>query len=97
MLEREANLKKGGLPALYDFTVSSITFTLCVGKAKFSLLLVFLRSFGLAMQDCLQNLYSIKLLYHLYISDPFWQCAENNDYLIKISLEYTENCTDQFF
>ena len=51
---------------------SSITFTLYVGKVKFPLLLFFLRSFELAMQDFHPSLYSTKALYHLYISDPFW-------------------------
>ena len=49
------------------------------------------------MQDSHPSLYSTKILYHLYISDPFWQCTENVDCFIKISLEYTENYIDKFF
>ena len=49
------------------------------------------------MEDSHPSLYSTETLYHLNISDPFWQCTENVDFFIKISLEYTENYTDQFF
>ena len=38
----------------------------------FPILLFFLQSFELAMQDSHQSLYSTKKLYHLYVSDPFW-------------------------
>ena len=58
--------------SLFLLLYGSITFTLCVGKVKFSLLLFFLQSFELAMQDSHPSLYSTKTLYHLYISDPFW-------------------------
>ena len=51
---------------------NTITFTLCVGKVKFSLLLFSLQSFELAMQDSHPRLYSTKTLYHFYISDSFW-------------------------
>ena len=43
------------------------------------------------------SLYSTKTSYHWYISDPFWQCTENVDSFICISLEYTENYIDNFF
>ena len=49
------------------------------------------------MQDSHPSLYSTKTLHHLYMSDPFWQCTENVDCFIKVTLEYTENYTDKFF
>ena len=42
-----------------------------MGKVKFPLLLFFIHSFELAMQDSHPSPYSTKTLYHLYISDPF--------------------------
>ena len=77
LLERGDKPEKGGwcrnwVVATFLLCYSSITFTLCVGKIKFSLLLFFLQSFELAMQDSHPSLYSIKTLYHLYISDSFW-------------------------
>ena len=71
LLEREESLKNGGV-ATFLLNYSSITFSLCVGKVKFSWLLFFLRSFELAMQDSHPRFYSTKTMYHLYISDPFW-------------------------
>ena len=48
-------------------------FTLRVGKVKFPLLLFFLQSFKLAIQDPHPSLHrSTKTLYHLYIPNPFW-------------------------
>ena len=41
----------------FFITLSSITFTLCVGKVKFPLLPFFLQSFELVMQDPQPNLY----------------------------------------
>ena len=74
-------MQKWGV-ATFLLLYSSITFTLSVGKVKFSLLLFFLWSFELAMQDSHPSLYSTKTMHHLYISDPFWWCTENVDYLI---------------
>ena len=76
-LERGINLKRGGWYRnggllLFLLLYSSITFTPYVRKVKFPLLLFFLRSFELAMQDFHPRLYSTKTLYHWYISDPFW-------------------------
>ena len=53
-----------------------------VGKVKFPLLLFFLWSFELAMQDFHPSLYSTKTLYHWYISDSLRQCTENADSFI---------------
>ena len=77
LLERREKPEKGdwcrnGGVATFLLLYSSITFTLYVGKVKFSLLLFFLQSFELAMQDSHPSLYSTKILYHLYISDSFW-------------------------
>ena len=72
---------RGGV-ATFLLLYSSITFTLCVEKVKFSLLLFFLQSFELAVQDSHPSLYSTKTLYPLYISDSFWQCTKYVDYLI---------------
>ena len=92
--------RNGGLPLFYCFTVQS-TFTLCVGKVKFSLLLF--GSFGLELTllDSHQRLSSTKTLYYLYISDSFWsgqsarfgkcKVTENVDCIIWINLEYTGN------
>ena len=38
-----------------------------------------LQSFELAIQDSHPSHYITKTLCHLYISDPFWQSAENVD------------------
>ena len=81
LLETGNKLEKAGLP-LFLLLYSSIAFTLYVGKVKFPLLLFFLRSFELAMQDFHPSLYSTKTLYHWYISDPFWCCTENVDSFI---------------
>ena len=49
------------------------------------------------MQDSHPRLWNTKTLFHLYICDPFWYCAENADYFIYIKLEYTEKYIDNFF
>ena len=63
LLETGNKLEKAGLP-LFLLLYSSIAFTLYVGKAKFPLLLFFLWSFELAMQDFHSSLYITKTLYH---------------------------------
>ena len=62
-----------GVLPLFSLLYTLITFTLCLGKRKFHFVtfLVF-RSFELVMQDSHPSLYSTKILYHLYISDPSW-------------------------
>ena len=52
----------GGGLSLFLLLYSLITFTLYVGKVEFPLLLFFLRSFELAMQDFHPRLYSTKTL-----------------------------------
>ena len=42
----------------------------CVWRGK--VLHLVLQSFELTMQDSRPSLFSIKIFYHLYISDPFW-------------------------
>ena len=68
----------------------------CVGGRELALFLL-LQSSITAMKDSHPSFYSTKTLYHLYVSDPFWQCTENVDFFIKISLEYTEKYIDQTF
>ena len=41
------------------------------GEKVFIYYILVLQSFELSMQDSHPSLYSIKTLYHLYISDPF--------------------------
>ena len=62
-----------GVLPLFSLLYTLITFTLCLGKIKFHFVTfsVF-QSFELVMQDSHPSLYSTKILYHLYISDPFW-------------------------
>ena len=49
------------------------------------------------MKDSNSSFYSIKTLYHLYISDPFWKFEQNAECFIQISLEYTEKYIYKFF
>ena len=43
------------------------------------------------------SLYSTKILYHLYISDPFWQCTENADCFIKLIQNTQKTTLTTFF
>ena len=77
-------MQKWGVATFFITLQFNHIYSVCdyVGKVKFPLLLFFLRSFELAMQDFHLSLHSTKALYLWYISDPFWQCTENVDSFI---------------
>ena len=66
-------VEMGGLPLFITLQFNHI-YSVCVKskEVKFPLLLFFIQSFELAMQDFHRSLYSTKTFYHWYISDPFW-------------------------
>ena len=70
---RRVEKPEKGLVATFLLLYSSITFTLCDGNNKVFFITFFpLQSFELAMHDSHPSLYSTKILYYMYISDPFW-------------------------
>ena len=78
--------RAGGEVATFLLFYSSVAFTVCgLKKVKFGLLHLLLQSFELTMHDSHTSLYSTKTLYHLNISDSFWQCAENADSFIYLN------------
>ena len=66
--------RNGGGIANVLLLYSSITFTVCVEKVGFPLLLFGSSLFSVnhSSQDSHSCLYCTKTWYHLYISDPFW-------------------------
>ena len=72
LLERVDNPEKGGrrgLPLFYYFNVQ--LHLLCLRGKSFLYYILVHQSFELTMQDSHPSLFSIKIFYHLYISDPF--------------------------
>ena len=68
--EVDVEMGGGGVATFLTILQFNHIYSVC-GKAKFSLLLLFLWSSELAMQD-FHFLYSTKTLYHSYISHRFW-------------------------